>query len=101
MVRCRERGGLCRELLPLDPAGAVPPAVPDTPVTARRVDIDALGSGRRRGGIATQLATERLPLVPAHSVPVAVPELTVGEDREHLEAGDGPCPSGRGARALP
>ena len=80
---------------------AVPPAMPEASVAARREHIDAVRAPRGRGRRPGELATERLPRMPARAVPVAVPELAVVEDREDLELVHGPRGRGRRGRQRP
>ena len=69
------------DLLPLDPARAIPPAMPGPPVPAPREHGQAIRAPRRGGrrGGRIERSAERLPGMPAGAVPVAVPDAPSGK----------------------
>src|SRR5206468_12594519 len=73
-----------RNISPIHPASAVPPAVAQDAIGTDREDVDAIGIACRRRRLSRERAAERLPRMPALAVPVAVPDLTVLMESEDL-----------------
>ena len=87
---------LAREPLPVDPAGAVPPAVPGVPSRPGAQTSIRSALQDDAAGVPVSSPPSVSQGMPGDAVPVAVPELAVGEDREDLELVG--CPGGRGRR---
>ena len=88
-------GRSAREALPVDPAGAVPPAVPGRP--SRPGAQTSIRSALHDEAAGSPVSSPPSVSHGCHddAVPVAVPQLAVGKDREDLELIDGPRGGGR------